>query len=222
MNGYLQENDGQFSSLVSGKRIAVVGPAPYMGSSNLGDKIESYDLVVRFNRSFPVPENMTPHIGKRTDILYVVSKWLNYKDESYVQAARDAGIKCIYISYPDPSRCNKQKEWMKDFVYFRQPTAWEGSRFTAMLQAKPATGNMGIIDLLSYPIKEMFICGFTFYMDGLYYDGYANEAHQKIVMRAQEKRHKPQIQRKCMLRIFHSDNRIVLDETMRKIIHREI
>ena len=37
--------------LVKNKRVALVGPSPHLVGSNLGDKIDSFDIVCRINES---------------------------------------------------------------------------------------------------------------------------------------------------------------------------
>src|SRR5262245_35241333 len=64
--------DPSFAKLVSGRTVAIVGPARTMLGKNQGAHIDAHDLVVRFNDTFDLPSRreLTADIGTRTDILY--------------------------------------------------------------------------------------------------------------------------------------------------------
>lgn len=57
------------NNLIYNKRIVLVGGAPYL--KNNGDKIDSYDTVIRVNASHSLTKEKTrKDYGSRTDILY--------------------------------------------------------------------------------------------------------------------------------------------------------
>ena len=58
----------RMAELVAGKRVAVVGPAA--ADQELGELIDSYDVVVRTNLRRPLDRGRGPQIGTRTDISY--------------------------------------------------------------------------------------------------------------------------------------------------------
>src|SRR5215510_102879 len=68
----VRDTDPSFSRLVSGKTIAVVGPARTLIGKRHGRHVDSHDLVVRFNDAGDLPSrpDLVPDIGSRTDILY--------------------------------------------------------------------------------------------------------------------------------------------------------
>ena len=55
----------ELSSYLKDKRVAFVGPAPYMKGSNQGELIDSYDVVVRIQHGIPNEQDY----GTRTDII---------------------------------------------------------------------------------------------------------------------------------------------------------
>ena len=59
-----------FKSILNGKTVAIVGPAQYMTGLGLGKEIDSFDVVVRLNRSCESIRNYSKDIGSKTDILY--------------------------------------------------------------------------------------------------------------------------------------------------------
>ena len=208
----------KFANIVNGKRIALVGPAPYLENVQLKDKLYSYDLIVRLNRDFPPPQRFFENIGSKTDLLYVVSAKLNATDFRFVKQVEHHSIKSIVITFPHPGRCHTVKQHLKHCCLFRDINPDDYTVYNEHLNAKPATGNMAILDLLSYDIKELFICGITFYRDGLYHDGYADAKQKAKVKRSQETRHKPENQLEFMLKVFREDARVTVEENMKTII----
>ncbi|MBW1595786.1 glycosyltransferase family 29 protein [Streptomyces sp. JJ38] len=61
---------GDFRNLIAGKSICLVANSQRVGSSSMGEEIDSYDLVVRFN-SFRID---APATGSRTDIHATIHK----------------------------------------------------------------------------------------------------------------------------------------------------
>ena len=56
-------------NLIENKRVCIVGPANYLNNLNIGDKIDNYDTIVRFNKGYNLIKQ--PNVfGSRTDILY--------------------------------------------------------------------------------------------------------------------------------------------------------
>ena len=68
---YLIENcsiDRKFLDYIKDKSVILVGPSPYMGKQERGDWIDSFDVVIRMNKSWPVKEEHKPFIGGKTNI----------------------------------------------------------------------------------------------------------------------------------------------------------
>ena len=208
----------KFAEIVKDKRIALIGPAPYLEKVQLKDKIYSYDLIVRLNQDFPPNMRFFENVGSKTDILYIVSKRLNSRDWAFEKQVEHHNIKSIVISFPHPQRCWYIKQHLAYRCLFRDIMPDDYDIYKEYLNAKPATGNMAILDLLSYDIKELFIAGITFYRDGLYHEGYATEKQQEKVRRSQKGGHKPEKQLEFMLKVFKEDARVNVEENMKSII----
>ena len=54
------KNPEIFSSLVKNKRVIIVGPSITVQECNLGTFINNFDIVVRLNKSLPVPVKILP------------------------------------------------------------------------------------------------------------------------------------------------------------------
>ncbi|MXM67206.1 hypothetical protein GR925_28190 [Streptomyces sp. HUCO-GS316] len=61
---------GEFRNLIAGKSVCLIANSGRVGSSSMGDRIDAYDLVVRFN-SYKIDPK---HTGSRTDIHATIHK----------------------------------------------------------------------------------------------------------------------------------------------------
>lgn len=70
----------KFPSLIKGKRVAVVGNGPQEVGSGNGNKIDSYDIVIRFN-DFPDGKEFCKDYGSKTDVWFCAcwtkTQWRN-------------------------------------------------------------------------------------------------------------------------------------------------
>lgn len=65
----------QLKEWFDGKTVAIVGNAKSLHEKNLGEEIDSHDLVCRINRSFnivpPKTNKYVKHLGKKTDFYFI-------------------------------------------------------------------------------------------------------------------------------------------------------
>jgi hypothetical protein len=54
--------------IVEGKRVIYVGPSPTLKGRGMGEFIDSFDVVVRSNNMYKVPEELWVDYGKRCDV----------------------------------------------------------------------------------------------------------------------------------------------------------
>ena len=189
------DDDPSFAKLVSGKTVAIVGPARTILGKNQGAHIDAHDLVVRFNDTFDLPSRreLTGDIGTRTDILYcnqvVLRKHILERDrarqEGLLALCDDAGVKWIVctnnslsFSGTEPAKgCDR-----RDVRVIAETEAWlrrgaSTARLRVVCTASALlagwlegnwgrTGLIGIVDLLTFDTQRLFICGMTFYHGG--------------------------------------------------------
>jgi len=189
-------------NLVKGKRVAIVGPAPYLKDHTAGTKIDDYDIICRINDIIP-PEHLRCHYGKRTDIMFhnfgtITIPGLKRKIEKETEAFNK--LKMIvcpvikathsdtdYLQWPDDhvsgvvANCEEINSNKIPFYWIGVP---DYKKIHNDIRAEFNTGMGAITTLLSYPIKELYVTGFTFYMGGLtedelYYEGHWDEAEAK-------------------------------------------
>jgi hypothetical protein len=163
----------EIQNLVENKRVCVVGPANYLNSLNIGDEINNYDIVVRFNKGYNLIKR--PDIfGSRTDILY----------HCICQNVDNGGpiteemVKQFHIVFSFPVLTRNEKSTFSNGttnLYNKLPKfiskinivdkenylKWEND-----IGCRPNTGIIAIIDILNMKPKELYITGFTLFKDG--------------------------------------------------------
>ena len=169
----------QFLDL-TGKEVAIVGPAAYMIGSGLGNKIDDHDVVVRLNRGVESITDYSSDIGFRTDILYscLIEKPGNagsYEPENLIS---DYNIKAVvapphsdFRGFAGSTRLhelvdrNKARR-LSSLVPLRIVDHKFHNQLALAVQCKPNTGFMAIYDLLRFDISKLSVYGFSFYLDG--------------------------------------------------------
>lgn len=174
MAGY-KITDDAYREMLSGKTVAIVGPAPCVKDIEQGSHIESFDFVVRVNAHAIVPKNESRWLGERTDILYnclnnrrgdggVLDfwKWHRERIQLICSTIPVEELKSVQISInklqAKTNPLNFKLIDPKFFMTLRQN-----------VRSRPHTGTVAICDLLrkSLRVKSLYITGFTFFQSGL-------------------------------------------------------
>ena len=169
--------DPELEKLISGKRLAFIGPAPSLDGLGLGELFDSYDLVVRINTAYHMPEQLWKDYGKRTDILV---NCLNFNKIRALQENMDFTESVKYLIQPQLSMWDIRKgekiihEWD---VPFHNVCDGYLFKINKEIGTTTNTGLLGIITLLNYDIEELYIGGFTFFNMGANVGEFYNAAH---------------------------------------------
>jgi len=174
----------EIQSMIENKRVCVVGPANYLNTLNIGETIDSYDTIVRFNKGYNLIKK--PDIfGSRTDILYHCV--CQNKDNGGPITEEMTKQYKIVFSYPllsanDKTSFNRGNIDVynnlpkfvsnKNIVNKNDYLTWERD-----IGCRPNTGIIAILDILKMKPKELYITGFTLFKDGyssLYRDNIDN------------------------------------------------
>ena len=180
--------DEALNELLKDKTIAYVGPAPNLIDTNSGEKIDSYDLVCRL-QEFPVPESREKDYGKRTDLLMNCCNEKARKTIApYFDSEHDFVKNLRYVVCPrylhEDNGTNLEQAW-RSIDTTNIPFHIIGDEYMIHIDktvgCKTNTGLAGIITLLNYDIKELYVTGITFYnmgrrdkMETFYYDEYTD------------------------------------------------
>lgn len=192
------EKSEELEKLITGKRLAIVGPSPHLNGLGMGELIESYDLVIRINQHFPVPEHQWIDYGKRTDILFNCLNILKLRALGHSVSNHSEYLKSLkFILQPNLSMWDiERQENTVRAIYnnLGKDIPWQnvsdGYIFKVCRQVGTIcnTGLIGLAVLLNYDVEEIYLTGYTFYNMGkfgkIYNDVYHDEAvkHKNIIM----------------------------------------
>jgi len=189
--------DPDLAELLTDKRVAYVGPAPYLMGQNKGAEIDDYDVVVRIQ----APIFSAVDYGKKTDIIQSCLN-INYGPPLGTYLAqlapedRPKFIMCndtVSHQKPDGSWAyvtNEYERYLKEYgvplshlqnqdgtwdrwqlyweVYARKHIESFGRGQYVVNSANFNSGYGAINVLLRYPIKELYITGIDFYNMGTF------------------------------------------------------
>jgi len=225
LNYLFDQYNKLFYKYVEGKTISLVGPAQSILGTNKGEIIDKFDLVVRLNKSIPLPSNIKNDIGSKTDIIYNSLNTSDFPGENNLNPKlyKKYGIQFVCSSYP--FNHNLFHDDILNYIYkykFELPLKVMNDlkfrNFEKSLGTRPYTGTCAIMDLLSYPIKYLYITGIDFYQTK-YYSEYRKISKDALKHNKNNIIHqcKPQIDYLKNISLF--DNRIILDTFLDKLLY---
>jgi hypothetical protein len=212
-----------FLSLIKNKKVIIVGPSITVQECNLGSFINNFDVVVRLNKSLPIPIKMHPHIGNRTDILYNSLNITDFPGENKFDPyfLKKQKVKYLRCPYPPISPFTND---IKSFYRKNKNTVDFGHidtnyyiKLEHSLGTRPYTGTCAIADLLHCGVKELFVMGIDFYTykHSFYYRNISERKLQKLRNNNIHRR-KPQIN--LLRRFYLLDNRLIVDNILDEIL----
>ena len=174
----------EFKKYVTGKRVAVVGPADYLKylGPDHGEKIDEYDIVVRVNCVFNLDSKYSEIIGKRTDILYNTllddvkngglinvnqylesnMSWICTKPDSTVDGFATRTGRSIKSSTNE-----KLKSLFNSGINYRCIHHDSFNQTSKEIGCRPTMGFIALVDLMSCMPAELYVTGFNFYLSGV-------------------------------------------------------
>jgi hypothetical protein len=229
--------DIQYARFLKNKRIVLVGPSPSLLDRVDGKLIDSYDIVIRIKKGYPIPKRLVSHLGRRTDILctHLKTEQNNFKHKDLLKMQQN--IKWLSMPYPLIKPFNKfydnfiiyYKQFLGYYKLKQKPIHYvhemhQYNRDVYKMDTTPTTASAFILDLLRYDFKELYITGITFRQDG-YYNEYKTKKqdsesyHRTVVHR---KVHNYDKETVYMINIIMNDKRITYDEPLTLIIQHNM
>lgn len=227
LNHFFNKYEKLFVEYVSGKCIALVGPAQSIIGTGKGSIIDQFDLVVRLNKSIPLPDNIKNDIGTKTDILYNSLNTSDFPGQNNLNPKlyKKYGVKFVCSSYP--FNHNIFHDDVLNYVYkykFELPLKVMNDHkfkiFEKALGTRPYTGTCAIMDLLSYPIKYLYITGLDFYQTK-YYSEYRKISKDTLKQNKNNIIHQYKPQMDYLKNVSLFDNRIILDNYLDKLLYND-
>jgi hypothetical protein len=177
--------DENLNDLIKGKSVAYVGPAPNIQGKCMGLHIDSHDIVMRVGDppvGFMGQTGLEIDYGSRSDIL--VHSY-NVQDRKHLSQDIEWLKNRKYFLQPmvRSAETPQQEAWFADLGvpihnipdhHIKSDEHWNKGKpgyLYDYLGSLPNTGFIGILALLNYDIKHLFVTGITFYNMG----GWANE-----------------------------------------------
>ena len=227
LNHFFGEYNKLYSQFISGKCIALVGPAQSIIGTGKGTIIDKFDLIVRLNKSIPLPSSLKNDIGSKTDIVYNSLNISDFPGENKLSPAlyKKYGVKFVCGSYPFNHKIFHDD--IANYVYkykfelpFKVMDDLKFRNFERHLGTRPYTGTCAIMDLLSYPIKYLYITGLDFYQTK-YYSEYRRASKESIKYTKNNPIHQAKPQLDYLKHISFFDNRIILDTFLDKLLYHD-
>lgn len=188
--------DESFANFISGKRVAYVGPSPYLMGAKNGQKIDDYDVVVRIQGAIFEPEdygskvdviqsclnaNYGPALAKHLADLskeqlpaYILCNDTNARPDGAGgwKSVVDEYESCLHqAGVPLVHLKNKDNTWDRWGLYWeiypKSHVEKFGIRQYTINSANFNSGYGAINMLLRYPLKELYITGIDFYNVGI-------------------------------------------------------
>ena len=227
LNKFFKDYEQLFYEYVSGKCIALVGPAQSIIGTNNGNTIDKFDIVVRLNKSIPLPSNLKDDIGTKTDIIYNSLNTQDFPGQNNLnpELYKKYGVKFVCSSYP--YNHNIFRDDILNYVYkykfelpFKVMDDTKFKKFENLLGTRPYTGSCAIMELLSYPIKYLYITGLDFYQTK-YYSEYRHISKEGLKHTKNSTIHQAKPQLDYLKHISLIDDRIILDGFLDKLLYND-
>ena len=224
---FLGKYNELFKNFVKGKTIALVGPAESITNSGKGNLIDKFDIVIRLNKSLPLPSDLASDIGTKTTILYNSLNTTDFPGENKFSNnfLQKYDIKFLCSSYPI------ENEYFKNDILNYIKKNKFGMPFKVLnnnlyksrensTRTRPFTGTCAICDLLSYDIKYLYITGLDFYSTK-YYQNYRKISKEQLKKNRNNFYHKSEPQINLLRHMSLFDNRIILDNFLDKLLYEK-
>lgn len=233
MNAYL---DKHFLDYISNKKVALIGPASYLLNHKMGSLIDSYDIIVRVGRSMEILQNHCESLGSKTNILYnSCIEDPNQGGDLNIDLFKSHCIEwictipassykgdCSSNNLPETVNPSSIQKIKQNFNFHL--TDWRiCSEVNQKIKCRGNTGFVAIFDLLYHQVKELFICGYSFYLDPYIkdYKKGCTEIEVDNVRRTLSTRHIQANHWQYLKEEFYKNSHIKVDPFLEKILNME-
>jgi len=180
--------------IYTGKRVVLVGPAPHITEIDQKDYINSFDIVIRMNWSYPIHDKVKKMTGGRCDYLYINS-----------QRQQKGNLPDSVILHPHCAESDYPKDLFENLK--------------TETNTNPNMGMVVIDHVLSQNPKELYVTGISFFQTGGHHEGYVCDIPEDTM--AQSKGNFFSHTQEGQIRYFmkHFVDKIKADKVLTKIIN---
>lgn len=226
IKNFLNKYKQLYSDFLKNKTVALVGPAESIIGTGKGDIIDKFDIVVRLNKSLPLPKDMKNDIGTKTSILY---NSLNVSDFPGQNKFSNRFLKehqIQFLSCPYPVEIELFRNDILNYIKrnnfgipFKTMDLNSYKSLERSIQTRPFTGTCAIVDLLSYDLKLLYITGLDFYTTK-YYKKYRMISDQQQLNTQNNIIHKSTPQLNLLKHISLFDQRVYIDNYLDQLLYK--
>ena len=201
----------KLADYINDASVALVGPAAYLTGLKKGEKIESFDVVVRMNFQWPLPCKLKQDYGERIDILYHCCNGDFPLDSLLTDEINKLKFACVEKNI-------LSKKLSYELMKHTIPTLYVTDFYKSasqILNTHASTGMAAIFHLLSLPIKKLTIFGMT-NVKSPYCENYLS----KGAISSNNWKHSFSSEAKLLLNIMDYDKRVHIDHDALSFIKR--
>lgn len=219
-----------FKNYLKDKNVILVGPSETISLEQLGNFIDSFDVVVRLNRAVSHLEGNENIFGSRTDILYAClstgySSALHPRTnklevDPLLWKQKKVGIvSSVYPSfeqfYASSIQHNVNFVINSGLVTFRHMPDENYKKVKTKINCHLNSGMVALCDLLDTELKSLYICGLDFHRTK-YFNQYDTFSWDQLVdLHKNHSQHDPDKQFKYFkYEIFNKDKRVKVDKSL--------
>lgn len=219
-----------YNEYLKNKRVIIVGPANSLIGKNQGEFIDSFDVIIRPNNGWDLPENLFLDYGSRTDVVFFrfgpnipkLKVPTIMTDQETVDRCVRLGIKWVVGYKGYKGRINKFKAMNRHRLRLYEVPRYVDDEITMKAPKIPMTGVAAIFETLRHPVKELYITGMTFMQTG-YFVGYSGRTEESNKYVSPERissisLHDVEAQRRAVRELFLQDKRLKCDDLLAKIL----
>ncbi len=227
-------------NLVKDKTVAFICPSPHLVGQKSGAFIDSHDVVVRAGNLGDIPETLHEDYGSRTDILVG-----SFNELEVEEAKRNIDffkkLKYVLCSMVSTDFIEKHTEFFQMLTDYGCKTENVDDRYLFDMFRDIGTiancGLSGLVILLKYPIKSVYVTGMSFYNWGEYGKVYNDQYYDVVTNKsklytpngsgtttaeqARQDIHNQEAQITYFKHLCKTDSRILLDNYLKERISYE-
>lgn len=214
----LKPKDDYLDKILEGKRVVLTGPSRCVMQNPPG-YVDSYDIVVRINHQWPIPEEKQANFGTRMDLLYHCCSGVDP-----VRNIFSDDFAPLWVGYGDGKLTESHilKAYLDEKgIHYERMNPFH-DKIKGILNSPPQTGFYALLHLLEHDIKELYVTGITFMFEP-YMEGYPETrfGNDKMIWTRKTRHHDCQIQFEYFCKhVYGKDDRVVVDDALKEIIEQ--
>jgi hypothetical protein len=214
------------NELLKNKKVIIVGPCKSLVNKNKGVFIDSFDIIVRIKKGYPILENRTNDLGSKTDLLYSNLRMDNNTNNLEKTHIIQMNNNNVLLVYPQPL----VKPYLLRYNFFKKQYPKQNivinkkyenyNNFKKICNAEPTIMTFAIMHLLQFDLESLTCIGFSFRENG-YLEEYKTieqdkESFERTYLSVY-KSHNLENEKKHFFNLLKSDTRLKYIDTHIKI-----